>query len=127
MAPRCLGSACVTLKSQCVWADTLLRGLICYHDACNLAPQVALATADCGRRGSSTTGGGDSAVVVPQFSESTVGCGSQQRPQQLSTGKQIGGFSLPHERSTGLGMFLTNDRKRDRNAGMLILLFKFSS
>lgn len=105
-----LGSTCVMLMSACVWADTVLRGLIPTHDACNLTPRVTPARADCGQRGCLITGGG-SAVMVPQFGESTLGCGfwlTTELPTTVGL-NQIGGFPLPHERNTGAGMFLTGD------------------
>lgn len=77
--------------------------------------------------------------MVPQLGESTLGCGfwlTAELPTTVDL-KQIGGFPLPHERSTRAGMFLTDDLETrssmstlvrgEKNASMLALLFKFSS
>lgn len=58
--------------------------------------------------------------MVPQFSESTVGCGLWQRAPNKSQREQIGGFSLPHGRNTGVGMFLTNDLKTQSSLSTIV-------
>lgn len=64
------GPTCITVMSQCVWADSFPLRLIPNNAPCNLTRTIVLAGVGCGHCGCLIT----SAVTV-QLYETRVGCG----------------------------------------------------